>query len=72
VLDVNEFHKTMGHIHRDALAKIAKFYGVKLRGTLEKCYECLLAKICQQNVSKESEVNASKPGERLHIDISSV
>jgi hypothetical protein len=61
----------MGHIHRDALAKTAKYYGVKLRGTLEKCYECSLEKIRQQNVCKESKIKASEPGERLHINISS-
>jgi hypothetical protein len=32
VLDINAFHKTMGHIHRDALSKTAAYYGVKLRG----------------------------------------
>jgi hypothetical protein len=44
VLDINDFHKSMGHIHKGALDKTAAYYGVKLRGKLEPCYECLLAK----------------------------
>jgi hypothetical protein len=71
VLDGNKFHKMMGRIHKDALAKTSKFYGVKLKGTLEKCSECALAKIRQQNVCKESKVKVSEPGERLHIFTSS-
>jgi hypothetical protein len=72
VLDVNEFHKTMGHIHTEALTKTAAIYGIKLKGTLKKCYECSLAKIKQLNVCKESKVKSNAPGERLYIDISSV
>jgi hypothetical protein len=72
VLDVNDFHKSMGHIYKGALDKTAAYYGVKLRGKLEPCYECSLAKIRQVNVGKEAKSKSTVPGERLFVDISSV
>jgi hypothetical protein len=62
----------MGHIHRDTLNKTAAYYGVKLRGKLEPCYECSMAKIRQPNVGKDAKHKSTVPGERLFVDISSV
>jgi hypothetical protein len=46
----------MGHIHKEALKKTADYYGVKLKGNLEKWYNCSMAKIRQVNVCKETLV----------------
>jgi hypothetical protein len=72
VMDINTFHRSMAHIHQDALSKTADYYGNKLRGKFNTCFECSLAKIRQQNVGKDSENRSSVPGERLLVDISSV
>ena len=47
-------------------------FGIKVTGTMELCDACALAKGKQKNVSKEAATIASKPGERLFIDISLV
>jgi hypothetical protein len=72
VLEVKAFHRSMGHIHRDALSKTTAYYGVKLWGKLEPCYECSLAKIRRMNLCKETKSKSTVPGERLLMDISSV
>jgi hypothetical protein len=70
-MDINTFHRSMRHIHQDALSKTADYYGIKLRGKCNTCFESSLAKIRQRNVSKDSENQSSVPGERLLVDISS-
>jgi hypothetical protein len=39
VMDINTFHRSMGHIHQDALSKTADYYGIKLRGKFNTCFE---------------------------------
>lgn len=70
-VDVNVLHKTLGHIHEDALKKTASYYGMKLTGTFERCYECSLAKSKQKATAKFTDVKSTIPGERLFLDISS-
>jgi len=50
----------------------AKYYNIKVTGTLEPCEDCKLSKARQKNVTKLSEGTAPAPGERLCVDISSV
>ena len=50
----------------------AKYYNIKVTGTLEPCEDCKLSKARQKNVTKLSEGTATAPGERLCVDISSV
>ena len=47
-------------------------FGIKVSGTMELCDACALAKGKQKNASKDTATIASKPGERLYVDISSV
>jgi hypothetical protein len=72
VLDINDFHRSMGHVHEDSLRIMADYYGLKLRGQFHTCFECSLAKIRQRNVGKTTEKTSEIPGERLMVDISSV
>jgi hypothetical protein len=72
VVDVNDFHKLMGHINEESLRKTADYYGIKLKGNCETCYECSISKIRQKNVKKQTQNKSSIPGERLFIDISHV
>jgi hypothetical protein len=68
VVDINDFHQLMGHVNEDSLCKMADYYGLKLRGQFNKCFECSLAKICQRNVGKTTEKTSKIPGERLMVD----
>jgi hypothetical protein len=72
VVDINDFHKSMGHINEESLRKTALFYNIKLKVKLDKCYECSISKIKQRNVAKTTENKSEIPGERLFIDISSI
>ena len=73
-IDVNEFHALLGHPSESKMRFIAKYYGVKLKGKLEVCSHCAQAKIRQANIPKEvpEEDKSDVPGERLHMDISSI
>jgi hypothetical protein len=72
VVDINNFHQSMGHVHEDSLRMMADYYGLKSRGQFNTCFECSLAKIRQQNVGKTTEKTSKIPRERLMVDISSV
>lgn len=73
-VDVNEFHKLLGHPSESKMRFIAKYYGVKLTGKFEVCTHCAQAKARQANIPKEvpEEDKTEVPGERLHMDISSI
>jgi hypothetical protein len=62
VVDINNFHKSIGHINEDSLHKMANYYGITLRGKLDTCFECSLAKIRQKNVGNEAEKTSKIPG----------
>jgi hypothetical protein len=72
VIDINDFHKSMGHVNEESLRKTADFYNIKLKGKLNKCYKCSISKIKQRNLAKATENKSEIPGERLFIDISSI
>jgi hypothetical protein len=63
VVDINDFHRSMGHVHEDSLRKMADYYGLKLRVQFNTCLECSLAKIRQRNVGKTTENTSKIPGE---------
>jgi hypothetical protein len=52
MVNVNEFHQSMGHVHGDSLCKMAEYYGLKLHGQFNMCFECSVAKICQHMLEK--------------------
>ena len=70
-MDINVSHRIFGHPSEATSKSTAKQYGWKLTGNFDKCDECTLAKIRQQNLNKEA-THSSKKGERLYIDISSI
>lgn len=71
VVQYDVLHKTLGHINDKSLRLTAKYYGIKLNGTPNPCYECSISKAKQKNTSKWTDVKSKTPGERLFIDISS-
>jgi hypothetical protein len=69
--DVNDLHNLLGHAHFDAIKRSAKYYNVKLSGTVWTCVACDLAKILQKNIYKVTLSKSFHPGARIYIDISS-
>jgi len=68
-MDINEAHDKMAHMGEDIVRKTMARYGIKLTGKLEPCDACLRAKACAKNLSKKTECMATKPGERLCMDL---
>ena len=66
------FHQICGHAGTHLMQATAKYYGVELSGTVQKCVSCSLEKIRQKNIPKENENKSKIPGERMYLDISSM
>jgi Reverse transcriptase (RNA-dependent DNA polymerase) len=71
-IDINLFHKMLGHCGSDRLVKTANIHDFTLHGEFKPCEECATAKARQKNVNKDWKGGSHVPGERLYIDISSV
>ena len=71
-IDMNEFHKMLGHCGLDRLEKTARIHNLQLSGDFSKCEECAIAKARQKNVNKEWIGGSKIPGERVYLDISSI
>jgi hypothetical protein len=71
-IDMNRFHEILGHCGAVRLQKTAHIHGIELKGNLEVCEACAIAKARQKNVNKEWKGGRQTPGERLYMDISSV
>ncbi len=69
-MDINEAHELWGHKSKQLLIKTAKYYGVKLEGTLEQCEGCGLAMAKQKALNKQTSWKAKAPYERIFVDAS--
>ena len=66
-------HDMLGHVSESRTRETAKYYGIKLEGKFQVCGDCAKAKIRQNNIPKDEDtIRASKNGERLFFDISSI
>ena len=70
-VDINEYHKQLGHPNIAVTRSTAKTRKIQLTGTPETCVTCLKAKAKKKSVHKKKIERAKTPGERLFIDISS-
>ena len=43
-IDINYFHKKMGHCNEDATRNVAHALGIDLTGTMKPCLSCTVAK----------------------------
>jgi hypothetical protein len=68
--NIVEYHKKLGHPSIEATRKTAAENQIKLTGKVEKCENCILAKLKRTNISKLNPNKAKKRGERLCVDIS--
>ena len=71
-MDINLYHKAMGHIHEQALVSTAKAHNITLTGNLTQCVACLKAKYKTHPLNKVTTRPSTHPGERIHLDISSI
>ncbi len=70
-MDAQEWLRQLGHVSDDIMRRTATYYGQRLKEKFENCKNCTMGKSRQTNISKETVERATKPGERLFIDISS-
>ena len=72
-VDVNEFHKKIGHLSQKTMEKVAALHKIKLTGSFQVCRACAEAKARQKNLGKKTDVSNDKsPGGFLWMDVSSV
>jgi len=72
-LSYQEAHAKLGHISINETKRISKSFGWRLTGDEEKCEACAIGKAQQKGVTKSSShQSASKNGERMFLDLSSV
>src|SRR5210317_1107884 len=70
-IDINEFHRQLGHPSFDSTRATAKAQNITLTGTQEQCEACAQAKSQQKRTNKETIPRSEIPAERFFIDISS-
>ena len=70
--DINRFHNIFNHASEDVLRATAKEKNWKLTGKFETCRHCKESNAQQKGVSRTSNTQSTKPGERLFIDITSI
>ena len=69
-LDINIAHGLLGHSDTKTVTAMAKEHDWTLTGTVQRCGSCALAKARAKAVPKSTMTKATKPGERLFLDIS--
>jgi hypothetical protein len=72
ITDMNKFHKILNHCGADRLDKTAHIYGIKLRGNVEVCEDCAIAKARKKNVNNKWKGGIQVPGKKLYMDINAV
>ena len=65
-------HGMLGHVNMDATKATMLHWGWKIKGKTSQCEDCIIGKAKQKSVKKSTNTHATKPGERLFVDISSV
>ena len=70
-LDINIAHGLLGHPDTKTVTAMAKEHaGWTLTGSVQPCGSCALAKARAKAIPKSTMTKATKPGERLFLDIS--
>ena len=72
-MTVSDAHGRLGHLSQLKTIETAKNLGWELQGSMKRCEDCAIGKGRQKNVNKASNhIVASKPGERIFLDIAAV
>ncbi len=70
-IDINVFHKMLGHPSDARTISTAKDLVIELTGELESYNNCAFGKMQQMKVPKERNVS-SNPGDKIFLDISTI
>ena len=65
-------HKIFNHASEDVLRATAKEKDWILTGKFETCQHCKESNAQQKGVAKSSDIQSTKPGERIFLDITSI
>ena len=68
-VDINEFHCSFGHVHKELLLETAKQRGVTLTGELHERKGCSMAKGRKKPIAKTTKSRADKCGGRVFLDV---
>ena len=68
-VDINEFHCSFGHVHKELLLEMAKQRGVTLTGELHERKGCSIAKGRKKPIAKTTKSRADKRGGRVFLDV---
>ena len=68
-VDINKFHCSFGHVHKELLLETAKQRGDTLTGELHKCKGCSMAKGPRKPIAKTTKSRADKRGSRVFLDV---
>jgi hypothetical protein len=70
----NDLHDILGHPNKQSVISTAKYYGIQLNDSknFEQCVDYRMSKIRVKNFGHNKEHQATRKGERIFIDISSV
>lgn len=68
-MDINMFHRLIGHPYQERLKQTEKYYDYELTGKLEHFIDCSLAKARRRIIPNSSPNQELKPAERICIDI---
>jgi hypothetical protein len=70
-VEINEFHKILGHWVSDKLEKITKIHDLKLNGEFKTCEQYAIDKARHNSNNKDCKDEIQVHGEWLYLDISS-
>jgi hypothetical protein len=72
-MTIKQAHDRFGHNHKDATRAMAKHLGIRItQGKMKPCEGCTLAKAKQKNKVNNTQVRATKFGEHIYSDISTI
>jgi hypothetical protein len=61
-IDINKFHKILGHCRLDRLENTGKIHDYKISSKFETCEVCPIAKVRQKNLNKYWKGGIEVPG----------
>ena len=68
-VDINEFHCSFGHVHKELLLETGKQRGVTLTGELQECEGCSMTKERRKPIATTTKSLADIRDVRLFFDV---
>ena len=70
-VNINDLHDSLGHPSMAMTRMTAEKYKIAVTGQAKACTACMMGKAKRKRLNKEPVERATKPGERLFLDITS-